>query len=194
MSPANLAIPFAAVLTAALAFAGGTICAAEPLSLAEAAKPGRVLLLRHAQAPGFGDPPNFELSDCATQRNLDAGGRAQATGLGRRLAAAGVAGALVYSSQWCRCLETARLLALGPVEELPALNSFFGRPEERDAKIAALRAFLETLPPDGPPVVLVTHHVTIGALTGLSAASGGGVILALNGTGRPTLLGEIREN
>ncbi len=165
--------------------------AAEPLSPAELAKPGRVLMLRHANAPGIGDPPGFRLDDCATQRNLDAAGRAQAARLGERLAQAGVARAKVYSSQWCRCLETARLLKLGPVDELPALNSFYGRTQDRDANVAALRAFLAALPVDGPPVVLVTHQFTIGAFTGGGIDSGGGTVFALNGSGAPRVLGDI---
>ncbi len=88
--------------------AGGSVAATLPLS--ELAKPGRVLILRHAEAPGVGDPPGFRLGDCATQRNLNESGRRQAQALGARLANAGVTTAQVYSSQWCRCLETARLL------------------------------------------------------------------------------------
>jgi len=164
---------------------------AESIALAELAKPGRVLMLRHANAPGTGDPPAFRVGDCATQRNLDAVGRAQATRLGGRLAKAGVRGAKVWSSQWCRCLETARLLKLGAPVELPALNSFFGRPQDREANLAALRTFLAGLPVDGPPVVLVTHQVTVSALTGQFVASGGGAIFELNGSGEPRLLGGI---
>jgi len=171
-----------------------TVHAAEPLPLGELAKPGRVLMLRHANAPGIGDPPNFKLDDCSTQRNLDAAGRAQAAKLGERLATAGVARAQVYSSQWCRCLETARLLQLGPVRELPALNSFYGRTDERAPNLAALRAFLAGLPADGPPVVLVTHQVTISAFTGEGVASGGGAVFELNGSGAPRVLGEIQAN
>jgi len=169
--------------------ARGTI--AEPLPLTELAKPGRVLMLRHAQAPGVGDPPGFRLDDCATQRNLDDSGRRQARALGNRLANAGVAAARVYSSQWCRCLETARLLQLGPVTGLPALNSFFERSQDRDATIAALRAFLASLPPDGPPVVLVTHQFTINAFTSAGTPSGGGSIFQLDGTGNPRWLGTL---
>ena len=172
--------------------ARGTI--AEPLPLTELAKPGRVLMLRHAQAPGVGDPPGFRLDDCATQRNLDESGRRQARALGTRLATAGVAAAQVYSSQWCRCLETARLLQLGPVTGLPALNSFFERSQDRDATIAALRAFLASLPPDGPPVVLVTHQFTINAFTSAGTPSGGGSIFQLDGTGNPRWLGTLPAN
>lgn len=169
--------------------ARGTI--AEPLPLSELAKPGRVLMLRHAQAPGVGDPPGFRLDDCATQRNLDDSGRGQARALGTRLATAGVAAARVYSSQWCRCLETARLLQLGPVTGLPALNSFFERSQDRDATIAALRSFLARLPADGPPVVLVTHQFTINAFTSAGTPSGGGSIFQLDGTGNPRWLGTL---
>jgi len=168
--------------------------AAEPLPLAELAKAGRVLMLRHANAPGTGDPPNFKPGDCSTQRNLDAAGRAQAAQLGERLAKAGVARAKVYSSQWCRCLETARLLKLGPVSELPALNSFYGRTPDRDTNLAALRAFLAGLPTDGPPMVLVTHQFTINAFTGQGTVSGGGTVFEVNATGAPRALGEIEAN
>jgi len=165
--------------------------AADAVPLAEVAKPGRVFMLRHAHAPGTGDPPNFRLDDCATQRNLDAAGRAQATALGERLKQAGIAHARIYSSRWCRCLETARLLRLGAVDTLPALNSIYGRPQERETNVTALRSFLAGLPKDGPPVVLVTHQLTINAFTGEGAPSGGGSLFQLNGSGTPTLLGTI---
>ena len=169
----------------------GAAQAAEPLPLEALSRPGRVLMLRHAYAPGTGDPANFRIGDCSTQRNLDSRGRAQAAALGAHLRKAGIAPARVYSSEWCRCLETARLLDLGPVEPLPALNSFFDRPQERDGRIAALRAFLSGLPPDGAPVVLVTHQVTITAITGRYMASGAGVILELDGAGAARLLGAV---
>ena len=169
--------------------ARGSVAATLPL--AELAKPGRVLMLRHAEAPGVGDPPGFRLDDCDTQRNLDDSGRQQARALGSRLANAGVTAARVYSSQWCRCLETARLLQLGTVTGLPALNSFFERPQERAATIAALRSFLASLPADGPPVVLVTHQFTINAFTSAGTPSGGGSIFQLDGTGNPRWLGSL---
>ena len=168
--------------------------AAETVALAELAKPGRVLMLRHANAPGTGDPSSFSLDDCSTQRNLDQAGRAQALELGKRLAQAGVRQAKVYSSQWCRCLDTARLLNLGPVEPLPALNSFYTRSHERETTLAALRVFLAGLPTTGAPVVLVTHQVTITAFNGEGAATGSGSLFELNGSGEPRLLGSIKPN
>jgi broad specificity phosphatase PhoE len=160
-------------------------------ALAELSKPGHVLMLRHATAPGFGDPPGFRLDDCATQRNLDAAGRRQARLLGARLRAAGIRRATVYSSQWCRCLETARLLGLGSVRPLPALNSFFDRPDERARNLAAVESFLSRLPRNGGPVVLVTHQVTISGITDRGVGSGSGYVLRLDGSGRPPVVGAL---
>ena len=157
----------------------------------ELAKPGRLLMLRHAHAPGNGDPPGFRLGECKTQRKLDAEGRAQAKALGRKLVDAGVKRARVYSSQWCRCIETARLLGLGPVDELPPLNSFYPTPEDKQARIASLRTFLAAQPADGPLLVLVTHQFTIAELTGGGTPSGGGAVFQLDGTATPRLIGSI---
>lgn len=142
-------------------------------------QPGHVLLLRHANAPGVGDPPGMVLGDCATQRNLDARGRAQAKKLGERFRAAGVAVARIYTSQWCRCRDTARLLDLGAAEELPALNSFFEQPEAKKSRLDALRVVLDQLPRDGRAVIFVTHQTTITALTGNFPASGEGLVVKL---------------
>ncbi len=147
-------------------------------------EPGAVLLIRHALAPGIGDPDGFRLDDCATQRNLNDEGRQQARAIGGWLRARGIEHARVYSSQWCRCLETAALLDLGPVTELPALNSFFERRQDREPILAALREFLATQPRDGGLLVLVTHQVTISAVSGTFADSGTGVLMAL-GERRP---------
>ena len=77
--------------------------------------PGIVAILRHAFAPGTGDPATFALDDCATQRNLDAQGREQARKIGAAIRAAGATVDRVITSQWCRCRDTARFLDLGPV-------------------------------------------------------------------------------
>ena len=153
---------------------------------------GHVLLLRHALAPGTGDPPGFRIDDCSTQRNLDERGRAQARAIGAWLRYHGLMAAAVYSSQWCRCLETARLLGVGPVTELPALNSFYDRTEDREPNLRALRAFLETRPAHSLPAVLVTHQVTISALTGAGASSGEGVLIELDGSDPYTIRARLR--
>ena len=144
---------------------------------------GHVLMIRHALAPGSGDPPEFALRDCATQRNLDARGREQAVAIGEWLRQNGLGRAAVFSSQWCRCLETARLMDVGDVEELPALNSFYEQPQNREPNLRALRTFLGQLPADGPPVILVTHFVTIAAISGSGVGSGEGVMVELGSDG-----------
>lgn len=159
--------------------------------LLAALREGRaVALMRHALAPGTGDPAGFRLGDCATQRNLSAEGRAQAEATGARLRAAGITRAQVYSSQWCRCLETARLLGLGEVTELPALNSFFGDRAHGPQQTAELSAFLRDRPP-GPSLVLVTHQVNITAFTKGFVRSGEIVVVALPLGEQPEVLGRI---
>jgi len=157
------------------------------------AQPGHVLIMRHANAPGVGDPPGMVLDDCATQRNLDERGRTQAKNLGGRLRSVGLAELRVLTSQWCRCRETARLLAVGRVEDLPALNSFFEQPERREAQIRTLREFMAQLPRHGRPVVLVTHQVNITALTGYYPASGAGLVLRLRADGGFERVAELPE-
>jgi hypothetical protein len=82
-------------------------------------RPGMVVMLRHAYAPGVGDPRNFALGDCATQRNLDETGRAQARALGERwrreLGEARVGDVRVYTSEWCRCRETGEPEVVGRI-------------------------------------------------------------------------------
>ena len=72
---------------------------------------GQVLFMRHALAPGTGDPGHFEVSVCATQRNLDEVGRQQARDLGAHMTKLDLSFASVFSSQWCRCLEPQRYLS-----------------------------------------------------------------------------------
>ena len=76
---------------------------------------GHILMIRHALAPGTGDPANFRIGDCSTQRNLDDRGRKQARAIGDWLRSKSITSARVYSSQWCRCLETAERLEMGSV-------------------------------------------------------------------------------
>ena len=136
---------------------------------------GRVLMLRHALAPGFGDPSNFQLRDCSTQRILDEVGREQSRQIGNAFQNVGLRFEGVYSSQWCRCLETAHLINVGKVQELTGLNSFFQGIVPREATVASLQKFLQDLSPDGDPILLVTHQVTISAITGISVSSGAAV-------------------
>ena len=128
------------------------------------AKGGHVALIRHGNAPpGYGgDPPGFKIDDCATQRNLDERGRTQARAVGEAFRQHGVPVDKILSSPWCRCLETARLMALGPVESVLAVASSDQSPE----RLAVLRQMVTAWRGPGT-LVLVTHALTVQALVGI---------------------------
>jgi phosphohistidine phosphatase SixA len=165
---------------------------ADPAEIIERMRAGgHILMIRHALAPGFGDPPNFQIGDCSTQRNLDDRGREQARSIGDWLRSQGITSARVYSSQWCRCLETANLLQMGPVEEMPALNSFYELTQNREPNLKALRQFIAKQPPDGKLIILVTHLVTISAMADETVSSGEGVLLRLNPAAHYEIIGRL---
>ena len=141
---------------------------------------GYILMIRHALAPGFGDPSDIKIGVCSTQRNLNQVGREQATNIGKWLNKKNIKPSAIYTSQWCRCKETAQLLNLGTVQELPALNSFFQMPENRESSLRSLRDFISKQKTNESLIIMVTHSVTISAISGQSVASGDGVLLKLN--------------
>ncbi len=151
---------------------------------------GHVVLIRHSLAPGFGDPPNFTLGDCATQRNLSEEGRRQARAIGDAFRERGIPIEGVFSSQWCRCRETAAL-AFGEFREQPALNSFFERPELKAAQTRAMKALLNEHRPRAGNLILVTHQVNITALTDIVPDSGEMVVVALDKQGEPAVKARI---
>ena len=157
---------------------------------ARLSQPGIVAIVRHAHAPGTGDSTRFALDDCATQRSLGVRGRERAREIGAAIRAAGVTVDRVLTSRWCRCRDTARLLDLGPVAELPVLNSFFRNPDRADRQTAELRRFLLGLPP-GEVVTPVTHFVNIRALTGRSVTSGEVLLLEIGRAGAIPVVDEI---
>jgi phosphohistidine phosphatase SixA len=141
-----------------------------------ALRDGAIVLFRHADAPGGGDPPGMTLGDCRTQRNLGDAGRAQARRIGEQFRARGVNVAAVLTSQWCRTRETAELAFPGLGRDDPDFNSFFGDAERGKAQTAAARAKLKRW--RGPGVLVVTtHQVNISALTGVYPASGEGIVV-----------------
>ena len=173
------------------ACAGG-VAAAETGSGALAALRGggHLAIMRHAIAPGNFDPADFRLGDCSTQRNLSEEGRAQARALGARLRSAGVARARVYSSQWCRTLDTAEQLGLGRVMELPVLNSFVSERNEEAQRTELLRQWIAAADLS-LPVVLVTHQVNITGLTGIFPASGEMIVLRRRPDGGVEVAGRV---
>jgi len=145
---------------------------------------GYVLLLRHSLAPGVGDPENFDLRDCSTQRNLSAVGRQDAQDVGRWLARREIKIARVESSRWCRAKETANLLNLGKVRLNRNLDSLF---EEADAlnhpqTIKVRKQIVDHRNKSGM-LILVGHFVNIAALTNVGVDSGEGVLVRADSKG-----------
>ena len=156
-------------------------------------QPGVHAIMRHATAPGFGDPEGFTLGNCATQRDLNTTGRKEAQVLGKTIRNKGIALTAVYSSQWCRCLHTAEELDVGKVQALPALNSFFQDRGNSAEQTAALKKHLATLKP-GDKVLYVSHQVNTTALTGVYPDSGEVVLFKFLPNGDVTVLGRVRAD
>ncbi|MGD1856232.1 MAG: histidine phosphatase family protein [Leptolyngbyaceae cyanobacterium] len=149
------------------------------------------VLMRHAIAPGTGDPANFQLDDCSTQRNLSETGRTQARRTGDTFRANNVAVKQVFSSEWCRCLETAELMALGPVERLPALNSFFQDRAQEPEQTQQLREFMVSNQDTPGVTVMVTHFVNVGEIAGGGVSSGEMVVMQVNDQNEPEVVDHI---
>ncbi|CAG2146175.1 histidine phosphatase family protein [Cupriavidus plantarum] len=175
-----LSFVFARLLPVLLLVAPALGVAQPSVADASLRQPNVLVILRHASAPGLGDPPGFRIDDCRTQRNLDAAGRQQAVDLGAAWRRDGFRPTRVMSSAWCRCQETARLMDVGPVRVEPMLNSFFeAEGAARTAQTERLSRFIDSLDPKGGPYLMVTHQVVISALTGHGARSAGGVAIEL---------------
>ena len=130
-----------------------------------------VIFMRHALAPGIGDPNNFKIGDCSTQRNLNETGIAQAVLIGKQLKKNSIQFNKIYSSQWCRCYQTATLLDLGKVHEFAGLNSIFQNFVSRRETLQKLEQKLSEIPLN-KLIIFVTHQVNIQAITKKNVASG----------------------
>ena len=164
-------------LLAASALPGVASNAQSPSDVAALLRAGGcVLMLRHAQTEaGIGDPPNLQLDQCTTQRNLSDEGQAQSKRIGQWFASRKLLAKSVQSSAWCRCKDTATL-AFGRFDLLPALNSTF---DNRNSQAAQTEALLERLEGirAGQFEVWVTHQVNISAMTGEGPAMGDGFVV-----------------
>ena len=155
---------------------------------------GYVVLLRHAQTvSGTGDPPGFQLDDCSTQRNLSATGRARAVRIGRVFRDRKIPIRQVLSSQYCRCLETAKLLDLGAIEPSPMLNSIF---EDRTTATQQTQQVRQEIfnHRDTPGIIMmVSHFANINELSGIGLQSGGAVVMRANRQGDLEVVGQIQK-
>jgi len=168
---------------AALAVPAGALGAEAEDLFARLRRGKAVLLMRHgATGLGVGDPTGYRLDDCSTQRNLSDSGRGDARRVGERLARERIRIDRVYSSPWCRCLETGKL-AFGRAEAWDALSSVFDFPEREAAYSERVRKRIATFAPRSPSgnLALVTHNVNIAALTRESVAPAEIVVVEAQG-------------
>ena len=151
---------------------------------------GYVLLLRHSLAPGVGDPENFKLGDCSTQRNLSQEGRDDAAEIGAWIKRQKVKICRVESSRWCRARQTAKLLDIGKVKLNKNLDSLF-RESDLESHPKTLKTKQQILNHRNKSglLVLVGHYVNIAALVGVGVDSGEGVIVKANKNGVIKVLG-----
>ena len=140
----------------------------------------KVIFLRHALAPGNGDPSNFDVNDCSTQRNLDQIGIIQSRRIGQSFKKKGIKFSKIYSSFWCRCKDTVINMEVGKFKTHMGLNSFYERHADKETTLRKLNNLIKSLNRSEGPYLLVTHYVNILAFTGLSTSSGGIVAYNLN--------------
>ena len=151
---------------------------------------GYVLLLRHTLAPGVGDPENFKLNDCSTQRNLSQLGRDDAKAVGDWLKRRDIKISRVESSRWCRAKETAQLLGIGKVRLNSNLDSLFDSQDPAKAiqTVRVKKQIVDWRNKSGL-LVLVGHFINIGAVAGVGVGSGEGVLVKADSKGRITVVG-----
>ena len=133
---------------------------------------GKLIFIRHAYAPGGGDPDNFEINDCKTQRNLSDTGREQANKIGYFFRSNNIPIDKVYSSEWCRCKETA-LIAFDKFETKIFLNSFFSEKfaHNKNPQMKKLKRFIRNWD-SKKNLVFVTHYVVISESLNYAPSSG----------------------
>jgi len=154
--------------------------------------PGLVVLMRHAIAPGGGDPPGFTLGKCSSQRNLSAEGRSQARSIGREFREQRVPIDAVLSSRWCRAVDTAKLLGLGTARPKSSLDSVFTASQQvSDRKKRQTEQIIRNHRGNSGVLVLVGHQANIIDLTGVAPNSGGAVIVRADKNGNIKVLGQI---
>ena len=134
---------------------------------------GKIVFVRHAYAPGGGDPDDFVIKDCLTQRNLNQQGIDQSISMGKEFAKRNVPIQQVYSSEWCRCKDTA-LYAFGDYQELSSLNSTFQGEyrQNHQHQMKELKELIANWNDTEGNLILVTHYVIIGGILAYYPSSG----------------------
>lgn len=140
--------------------------------LASLKEGNKLIFIRHAYAPGGGDPDNFDINDCNTQRNLSDSGRQQAKNISNFFIENQINFKRVYSSEWCRCKETASI-AFNNFETKSFLNSFFSSQfaKNKDPQMKKLKTFISNWN-ENKNLVFVTHYVVISESLNYAPSSG----------------------
>ena len=133
---------------------------------------GKLIFIRHAYAPGSGDPNNFNLNDCSTQRNLSDRGKKQAEHIGTIFRENKIEIDEVYSSEWCRCKETAEI-AFTNFTTKNFLNSFYSSnyAKNKTKQIKDLMKFVKKNDFE-KNIIFVTHYVLISEVLDYAPSSG----------------------
>ena len=133
---------------------------------------GKLIFIRHAYAPGSGDPKNFNLNDCSTQRNLSDDGRKQAQRIGEFFTKNKIEIDKVLSSEWCRCKETAKI-AFKNYSTNSFLNSFYSSKfsKNKDKQVKAFNYYIKNLE-SKKNLIFVTHYVFISEVLNYGPSSG----------------------
>ena len=141
---------------------------------------GKLIFIRHAYAPGSGDPKNFNLNDCSTQRNLNDSGREQSQNIGNFFSRHNIKINKVYSSEWCRCKETA-FIAFERFETKKFLNSFYSPQfaKNRKKQVKEFQEFINNWDKK-ENLIFVTHYVFISEILNYAPSSGEIVITDKN--------------
>ncbi len=133
----------------------------------------KIIFIRHALAPGGGDPAGFKINDCKTQRNLNQTGIVQSKRIGKLFKKNNILIDQVLSSQWCRCKDTAKY-AFVKFKIFSALNSTFQSPYDKNEprQLKEIKNFVDKWDGKGKNLILVTHYSIITAITDAAPSSG----------------------
>jgi phosphohistidine phosphatase SixA len=162
-----------------LIFVSSNSCAKNNLTTLKELKnynQNKIFFMRHSLAPGNGDPSNFIIDDCSTQRNLGKRGIKQSKKIGNSLKENQINFVKIFSSFWCRCRDTAFYLNIGDYFTHKGLNSFYEGHVDKNKTLQELNKLINSLSDNKGPYLMVTHFVVIQAISGLSVSSGGMIV------------------
>ena len=159
---------------------------------------GYNLYFRHAetnwsQSDDVQKAGDWRSCDGRRMRQLSAEGRATSAGIGEAMRALRLPVQRVLTSPYCRCVQTAQLLQVGPVVKTSAVINmraagYFGG---RETVAGTAREVLGTVPPPGTNTVIVAHGNVAIATFGFRPAEGEAVVLQPRGDGEFAVRGRL---